>query len=179
MKLYKLSWKGLQWTNTSEFHVSVRTSSVIPYLYVTAITFSLTTVSINCFMGCTVPLLLCALPLIYSPVSTPPTAVGLWNVTKNCNEYPLCDGPPVCKLCGITTWLLEGWSTSWTINRATVCLVSFQQFFFCDDFGNLIQRMWNKLGTLGALRRGYLFIRHVLDVELLFSSQMLLKQFWE
>lgn len=28
--------------------------------------------------------------------------------------------------------------------------------------------MWNKLGTLGALRCGYLFIRHVLDTELLF-----------
>lgn len=41
-------------------------------IYLTGNNFSLTTVSINCFMACTVRLLLCALPLIsYSPVSTP------------------------------------------------------------------------------------------------------------
>lgn len=62
---------GLQWTNTK--WIPCVTSDNVSLCH--GNNFS---VSINCFMGFTARLLLCALPLIYSPVSTPPTAV--WTV---------------------------------------------------------------------------------------------------
>lgn len=129
-------------------------------------------VPINCFIGCTVRLLLCALPLIYSPVSTP-TAVGLWNVTKNCNEHPLSHGPPVCKLCGITTWLLEGLRARPSTDRATSRLVSSQWFFVM-----IFVILYSGCGINWARRVRFdvatCFLSNVLDaLSLLFSTQML------
>ena len=133
----------------------------------TAITFSFT-VSINCFMACTVRLLLCSLPLIsYSPVSTPPTAVGLWNVTKNCNGQPLyACGRQFVNFAG---WLPDYWRVGPRQIGRLIAQPPCEWIFY--DFCNLIQRMWNKLGRLGELR--YLFYR--VPLMLLFSTHMLYK----
>lgn len=134
---------------------------------VTAITFSFT-VSINCFMACTVRLLLCSLPLIfYSPVSTPPTAVGLWNVTKNCNGQPLyACGRQFVNFAG-------GLPDYWRVGPRRIGRLIAQPPCECVfyDKCNLIQRMWNKLGRQGALR--YLFYR--VPSVLLFSTHVLYK----
>lgn len=98
---------------------------------ITSDIFSLAVVPIDCFMAYTVRPLSSTLPVIvYSPAGTPPRAVGPWNVTKNCNGqlYNSDCEAFVCKLCGLTTWLPEGWTRP-PIRRVTSRHVSSLRFF--------------------------------------------------